>query len=107
MAQRRKFVLVFAPEIIEHMDAIDRKHHSAIKRAIDEQLTNTPDRSTRNRKPLEGPGPFGATWELRCGLQNRFRVFYEVGEGIREVHVLAIGVKERDRLFIGGKEYTP
>lgn len=23
-----------------------------------------------------------------------------------EVHILAIGVKERNRLFIGGKEYT-
>ena len=107
MAQRRGFLVVFAPETVDHMDAIDRKHHRLIKRAIDEQLTYTPERPTRNRKPLDDPGPSDASWELRCGQQNRFRVFYDVDGIAREVQVLAIGVKERDRLFIGGKEYTP
>src|SRR5437016_3254341 len=32
---------------------------------LDEQLSFLPERATRNRKPLEQPAPFGATWELR------------------------------------------
>ena len=35
---------------------------------------------------------------------NRFRVFYDIDMETRRVYILAIGVKERDRLFIGGKE---
>ena len=107
MARRPQFALVFAPETVAHMDAIERRHHGLIERTIDEQLQYTPEKTTRNRKPLEEPGPYGASWELRFGPQNRFRVFYEVDAAVREVHVLAIGVKERNRLFVGGKEYTP
>jgi hypothetical protein len=88
------------------MDAIEPKYHGLIERKIDEQLVHTPERATRQRKPLEEPGPSGATWELRFGPQNRFRVFYETDAAAWEVHVLAIGVKVRERLFIGGKEYT-
>jgi mRNA-degrading endonuclease RelE of RelBE toxin-antitoxin system len=106
MTRRPKFSLVFAPETVQHMDAIEAKHHRTIERTIDQQLQYTPERTTQNRKALEEPGPHGATWELRFGQQNRFRVFYEVDGTTSEVHVLAIGVKERDRLFIGGKEYT-
>lgn len=107
MASRRKFGLVFAPETLEHLDAIERKHHGVIEKTIDQQLQSTPLKETRNRKPLREAGPSGATWELRFGPQNRFRVFYEVDAAAWEVHVLAIGVKERNRLFIGGEEYTP
>jgi mRNA-degrading endonuclease RelE of RelBE toxin-antitoxin system len=41
-------------------------------------------------------------WELRVG---RFRVFYEVDEGLRSVRVLAVGEKRRERLVIGGREF--
>jgi hypothetical protein len=72
---------------------------------VKEQLSFAPGEQTRNRTPLEDqPGPFGATWELRCGLSNQFRVFYELSAESHEVWVLAIGVKERDRLFIAGEE---
>ena len=57
-----------------------------------------------NFKPLEQPAPFAATWELRFGPKNRFRVFYEVDVDERMVQVLAIGVKEGNRLFMGGEE---
>jgi hypothetical protein len=107
MARRRTFALVFAPETVDHLDAIERKYHGMIQRTIDDQLQYTPERVTRNRKPLDEPGPLGATWELRLGPSNRFRVFYEVDSDAVEVHVLAIGVKERDQLLIGGKDYSP
>jgi hypothetical protein len=69
------------------------------------QLIYTPDTETRNRKPLEDPAPYGATWELRCGPKNRYRVFYEVDLEVREVLILAVGVKERNRLLIAGEEF--
>jgi hypothetical protein len=62
---------------------------------------------TRNRKPLDQPGPFEASWELRCGPDNRFRVFYDVDAAATVVNVLAIGIKDRTRLLIAGEEYKP
>ena len=59
---------------------------------------------TRNRKPLKRPVAFEAEWEIRLGPDNRFRVFYEVDREERVVYILAIGVKERNRLYIGGEE---
>jgi mRNA-degrading endonuclease RelE of RelBE toxin-antitoxin system len=94
----------FANEVKEHLRAIERKHHSRIRETIDEQLRFEPDRATRNRKPLKPPAPFEAGWELRCGPDNRFRVFYDLDLENREVEILAIGMKERNRVLIGGEE---
>jgi hypothetical protein len=106
MAARRRYGLLYAPEVRQHVAAIETKYHGPIRRAIAEQLGNTPDRQTRNRKALEYvPGPFGSTWELRCGPDDRFRVFYEVARGAQEVWILAIGLKDRSRLLVGGKEF--
>jgi mRNA-degrading endonuclease RelE of RelBE toxin-antitoxin system len=105
MAKRPKFTLAFAPEAIEHLDLIESKYHGLLRRTIREQLTHAPTEETRNRKPLEQPAPFQASWELRCGPGNRFRVFYDVDSPSQTVQVLAIGVKDRSRLLIGGEEY--
>ena len=105
MAKRPTFTLSFAPEAIEHLDRIESKYHGVLQRTLHEQLTHTPTEETRNRKPLDQPAPFGATWEVRCGPDNRFRAFYEVDADAQVVRVLAFGVKERNRLLIGGEEY--
>src|SRR5947209_4408572 len=105
MAKRTQFTLSFAPQAIDHLDLIEPKYHGLLRRAIKEQLTHTPTEETRNRKPLDQPAPFQASWELRCGPDNRFRVFYDVDPASREVQVLAVGVKDRSRLLIGGEEY--
>jgi len=105
MAKRPKFTLAFAPEAVEHLDVIPSKYHGPLRRTIREQLSHTPTEETRNRKPLDQPAPFQATWELRCGPDNRFRVFYDVDLDSQTVQVLAIGVKDRERLLIGGEEY--
>ncbi len=60
---------------------------------------------TGNRKLLERPVTFGARWELRFGPNNRFRIYYRTVEPQHEVHILAIGVKEREKVVIGGEEY--
>ena len=70
-----------------------------------EQLSYTPDLETRNRKPVEQPAPFAATWELRFGPGNRFRVFYDIDTRENIVWVLAIGVKEHARLYFAGEEF--
>src|SRR5437667_7561064 len=105
MAKRPKFTLSFAPQAIEHLDLIDPKYYGLLRRTIHEQLTHAPTAETRNRKPLDQPAPFGASWELRCGHGNRFRVFYEVDTESNVVQVLAVGVKDRNRLLIGEEEY--
>src|SRR5438128_6766130 len=105
MAKRPKFTLSFAPQAVEHMDQIASKYHGLLRRTINEQLTFTPAKETRNRKPLDQPAPFAASWELRCGPGNRFRVFYDVDLEAHQVQVLAIGGKDRNRLLIGGEEY--
>jgi hypothetical protein len=108
MGRRARFAIVYAPEVGRHVDAIEAKHHGLIRRTILDQLSFAPGGVTRNRKPLEDqPGPFGATWELRCGASNQFRVFYEFDSNLQEVWVLAIGVKDRNRLFIAGEEFEP
>jgi mRNA-degrading endonuclease RelE of RelBE toxin-antitoxin system len=66
---------------------------------VDVQLVHEPTVVTRNRKPLQ-PNPL-ARFELRIG---DLRVYYEVDEGRRVVEVRAVGIKDRDRVFIGGQE---
>ena len=105
MAKKRPFTLVYADEVKQHLRAIDRKYHSLIRAEIEMQLLFDPDLETRNRKPLQRPLGFGADWELRLGPDNRFRVFYQVNAETRVVRVLAVGVKDRNRLWIGGEEF--
>lgn len=105
MARKPKFSITFAPEVLEHLDSSEPKYHRLLRQAIAEQLSYTPGEETRNRKPLAQPALFAATWELRCGPQNRFWVFYDIDLDARTVFVLAIGVEERERLLIGGEEY--
>jgi mRNA-degrading endonuclease RelE of RelBE toxin-antitoxin system len=107
MPRTPKYTVVYAPEVVDHLLGIERKYHRLIQSEISEQLEHSPLDLARNKKPLKDlPGPFGATWELRFGPDNRFRVFYDVEEE-RLVLVLAIGVKKGSRLFFAGEEFQP
>lgn len=105
MVHQPKFTLTFASETLEHLDFVECKYHNLIQKTINEQLSHTPEKITRNRKPLDPPAPFDATWELRFGPNNRFRVLYEIEADERVVWVLAIGIKEGNKLIIGGEEF--
>lgn len=107
MAPRPTYTLTFAPEVLAHLRRIEKRFHSLIRQEMVLQLKNDPDQATRNRKRLSQPAPLGATWELRCGPDNRFRIFYEIDDQEMMVSILAIGVKEGNRLWIGGEEYIP
>jgi hypothetical protein len=105
MPKKQPFVLVYADDVKLHLRSIDRKHHSAIRSEIETQLLYEPEVETRSREPLKRPVSFGADWELRLGPDNAFRAFYQVDAENREVRVLAVSVKERNKLFIGEEEY--
>jgi mRNA-degrading endonuclease RelE of RelBE toxin-antitoxin system len=104
MKSRQKFHLVYAPIVKTHLKTIERKYYSLIRTTVENELQFEPDVETRNRKPLKRPVTFEAEWELRFGPNNRFRVFYDIEVERNEVYILAIGVKEGNRLFIGGEE---
>ena len=107
MARRQPFALIFDPEVKQHLRAIEAKYHSLIRATIQEQLLFEPERETRNRKPLQQPAPFEATWELRLGPSHRFRVLYGIDRARREVQIQAIGVKKGNRLFVASEEVGP
>lgn len=101
-----RYRIRFVDAALEHLRAIPRGDHSAIREAVSAGLGDDPQVPTRNRKPLRQPCVFGTAWELRCGSSNRFRVFYEVDDAGWTVWVLAVGEKDGERLWIGGKEVT-
>ena len=90
--------------IKKHLRAIEAKYHSLIRTAIEEQLQHEPGKDTRNRKPMRQPAPFEATWKIRFGPDNCFRVLYGIEEEHRQVQIQAIGVKEGNRLLVAGEE---
>ena len=104
MAKKQPFALIYDPEVTGHLAAIEPKYHSLIRSAIEDQLRFEPETAARNRKQLERPIDLGARWELRLGPDNRFRVFYRVEAEERRVRILAIAVKERNRIFLAGEE---
>jgi hypothetical protein len=104
MPRKQPYEISYDEATKVHLRAIEAKYHSFIRETVEEQLRFEPEKETRNRKPLRQPAPFEATWEVRFGPDNRFRVLYGVNEELREVQVQAIGVKEGNRLRVGGQE---
>jgi hypothetical protein len=106
VAKKDPYSLIYAPVVHQHLGTIDAKYDSLIRAKIGEQLTHEPDVATRNRKPVRPPDAFQAEWELRFGPNNRFHVFYRINREAREVRVVAVGVKDRNHLLIGGEEVS-
>ena len=91
----------YSPDSVEHLQALTARQRSMVFDKVDEQLRNEPTVETKNRKPMR-PNPV-APWELRIG---DLRVYYDIEESpTNVVTVLAVGVKVRDRVRIGGTEY--
>ncbi|MBC7819869.1 MAG: addiction module toxin RelE [Planctomycetaceae bacterium] len=106
MAKQQPYSLVYDPRLFDHLKKVDSKYQPLIEKTMTEQLTFEPHRETRNRKPLRVPAPFDAGWELRFGPDNRFRVLYDIDGANHVVNVLAFGIKDRNRLLIGGEEVS-
>ena len=104
MARRQPYGISYDQATKKHLRAIEAKYHALIRAEIEEQLQFEPAKETLNRKPLRQPAPFEATWELRFGPDNRFRVLYGIDEEDHEVQIQAIGAKDGARLLVGGEE---
>jgi hypothetical protein len=104
MATTQPFKLIYAAQVKDHLKTIARKYHSLIRDTIESQLRFEPDVETKNRKTIEQPAAVAADWELRFGPNNRFRAFYTINIGHGEVYIVAIGVKQGNKLSIGREE---
>lgn len=106
MVRPLSFEIILSDKLKDDFRHLDRKWHGAIRDAIDEQLKFTPDVETRNRKPLCTPID-EARWELRCGPDNRYRVLYKYDTLAREVHIVAVGEKRNNELWVRGIRVHP
>jgi mRNA-degrading endonuclease RelE of RelBE toxin-antitoxin system len=94
------YTIQYSPETEEHLAALTARQRSMVFDAVDEQLMHQPSVETKNRKPMR-PNPL-APWELRIG---KLRVYYDVEEVPEKlVTILAVGIKERSRVWIAGEE---
>ena len=106
--------LEFAASVKPQLEALTAKQRSTVIDAIEKHIVHQPLVETRNRKRLR-PNLI-APWELRV---QDFRVFYEVEEfDVEEsdapqenaldeqgiVHVLAVGRKKGNILWVGDKK---
>ena len=90
----------YSPETDQHLRYLTARQRSMVFDGVDEQLRHQPAVETRNRKPMR-PNPL-APWELRIA---EIRVYYDVQEEPEElVTVLAVGMKDQNRVIIGGEE---
>jgi mRNA-degrading endonuclease RelE of RelBE toxin-antitoxin system len=90
----------YSPAIVEHLRVLTARQRALVLDAIDEQLAHQPTVETRNRKPMR-PNPL-APWELHIG---ELRVYYDVEEEPKQlVTIVAVGVKDRNRILIRGEE---
>jgi mRNA-degrading endonuclease RelE of RelBE toxin-antitoxin system len=94
-----QFEFDFSPDALAHLRPLRRFDQTTIISAIEVQLRSEPLKPTRRRKPMRSN--LISAWELRVG---QFRVYYDVDEARRVVLVRAIGVKDRNRVFIAGEE---
>jgi len=93
------------PDVLNDLVKIENKCHSWIRREIERQLAYQPELETKNRNPLLRTSTLGSAWELRFGPENQFRVFDRTEAERRQVHIFAVGMKVKERLFVGGKEF--
>jgi hypothetical protein len=105
MVPQKPYELIYDFEVRRHVSKIPQKYHRFIRGQIKDRLRYEPESETRNRKPLSRPSVFGSAWELRFGPDNRFRVFYRVNQEARQVYILAVGIKVKNQLFVGGEVF--
>lgn len=97
----------YSPDTIAHLQGLTARQRALVLDAVEQQLSHQPTVETRNRKPMR-PNRL-APWELRV---EECRVYYDVGEDPEDVGedpeptvmVVAVGIKDRSRVIIGGEE---
>ena len=100
------FEIIVNDEVYSQFRAISPHEQLVILDAIECLLADKPMTQTPKRQPLRIPETVGATWELRCGEHNQYRVFYDVDSAAGIVVILALGIKKQDRLTIDEEEFS-
>ncbi len=96
----RRYAIRYAECTWTHLRALTARDRAIVLDAVDERLSFEPTQQTRHRKRMD-ENSLEAGFELRVG---DLRVYYDVDERERVVNVLAIGLKDRNRVWIGGEE---
>lgn len=91
--------IVYEVSAEEHLSRLSARDQVLVVDAVDRALEHEPTRETRNQKRMR-PNPI-APWELRV---RSLRVYFDVDEDTRTVTILAVGVKDRNRVRIGREE---
>jgi mRNA-degrading endonuclease RelE of RelBE toxin-antitoxin system len=93
------YTIEYSPDAEEHLQRLTARQRKIVLDTVDRQLLNQPNVETKNRKPMR-PNPV-APWELRIGS---LRVYYDVEDAPEsKVIVVAVGIKEGNRVRIGGE----
>ena len=89
----------YSDRAVGNLRSLTAAQRTLVQDEVDIQLTHQPTLPTRNRKLMCANRL--ATWELRV---RDLRVYYEVVEAEQVVVIVAVGLKVRDRVFVGGQE---
>jgi mRNA-degrading endonuclease RelE of RelBE toxin-antitoxin system len=96
------YTIEYSEDAIGHIRKLPAHLRATTMDRLEEQLTQQPAVPVRNRKPMDPEKKlYVAPWELRLG---NVRVYYAVEDEANKVVVVAVGIKEREKLLIGGKE---
>ena len=96
----------FSDEADKQIATLTARQRARLLDVVDRQLVHEPTKETRNRKPMTpDKTPYIAPWELRI---DEMRVYYDVEEEPKAVVIItAVGIKERNRILIAGREIEP
>ena len=89
----------FLDDAEEHLKDLTARERSMVLDAIAEQLTDEATLPTRNRRRMRENEL--AQYRLRV---SHLRVYYDVDDNEGLVVINAIGIKVREKVFIGGEE---
>lgn len=93
------YQISYAKPTQRHLAFLSRSQRKTLFDAVDDHLSHQPMVQTRNRKRMR-PNPLAA-WELRVGS---LRAYYDVlSSSDPVVLIVAVGIKERNVLRIGGE----
>ena len=96
------YTFEYSEDAIEHIRKLPADRQATVMDQLEERLAHQPAVPARNRKPMDPEKKlYVAPWELRLG---DVRVYYAVEDEPKKVVVVAVGIKKRGKLFIGGKE---
>ncbi len=93
------YIIDYSPEAEDHLRWLTTRQQRTVVDNVERRLLHEPTVETKNRKPMR-PNPV-APWELRLGT---LRAYYDVEEQPEQrVIIVAVGVKEGNRVRIGGE----